>query len=604
MAGLCEGGNEPPGSLKACKSFPFPNIVLSNSKAAISAIGNYLLQPANNDIQQCREDIKKLNKIVHLQWIPYHCGIAGIEAADFLAKKGTTIPLSFSNMLPFHRASTNISSRVRQCFHKSLEDQIKDKHWKDALNSTLPEWPRREAVATFMTVWLITSTAWLYYPAPTACSVDVPTPWTQTTLRLVQHFHLSALWIGRFRQYDYGNVENKRRYGSASPPEYKLNNVKVPVSLHYSDHDALSPRTVRINYKNIVVLDVHFKVCHDVTVVSQRFEASFSFYVSVFRISPDRWTTTTSRCRGIGTKLLEGLMAVMASVFMMAADGDCRHLCKLMAPVRHRWSINDVIGGIRNTDVMLLKEQLPNLIGAYRVPLAQFNHLDFIWGKDAKTLLYDSVKRAKTIQLLQRGEQKQVGEIGMRRSKRTVRKYDSILKVLSSLENANIFLERVILTNSVLLIICGLGSVWRTVGTSLVERVGVKYIKKLRCPYAEACYTYRIQAAIGLHTTVMHITDPPVLLQSPFHKAHDVTYTPCTLNLILVTLCPSAEACHGELQGSSGRKKTETEGDHKDFYTTARLDKCRLRHKMAEDRATGARISTQSVCNQEIPFPK
>ncbi|XP_069699559.1 uncharacterized protein [Periplaneta americana] len=33
----------------------------------------------------------------------------------------------------------------------------------------------------------------------------------------------------------------------------------------------------------------------------------------------------------------------------MAADGDCHHLCKLMAPVRHRWSINDVIGGIRNT---------------------------------------------------------------------------------------------------------------------------------------------------------------------------------------------------------------------------------------------------------------
>ncbi|KAJ4439769.1 hypothetical protein ANN_07897 [Periplaneta americana] len=37
---------------------------------------------------------------------------------------------------------------------------------------------------------------------------------------------------------------------------------------------------------------------------------------------------------------------------LMAADGDCRHLCTLMAPVRHRWSINDVIGGIRNTTVM------------------------------------------------------------------------------------------------------------------------------------------------------------------------------------------------------------------------------------------------------------
>ncbi|KAJ4433343.1 hypothetical protein ANN_15602 [Periplaneta americana] len=34
---------------------------------------------------------------------------------------------------------------------------------------------------------------------------------------------------------------------------------------------------------------------------------------------------------------------------LMAADGDCHHLCKLMAPVRYRWSINDVIGGVRNT---------------------------------------------------------------------------------------------------------------------------------------------------------------------------------------------------------------------------------------------------------------
>ncbi|KAJ4434057.1 hypothetical protein ANN_16376 [Periplaneta americana] len=71
-------------------------------------------------------------------------------------------------------------------------------------------------------------------------------------------------------------------------------------------------------------------------------------------------------------------------------------------------------------------------------------------------------KRAKTAQLLQRGEQKQVGKSGCGVGKRTVpvRKHDSILKALSSLENANIFLERTILSNSVLLTICGLGSVW------------------------------------------------------------------------------------------------------------------------------------------------
>ncbi|KAJ4438630.1 hypothetical protein ANN_14577, partial [Periplaneta americana] len=34
---------------------------------------------------------------------------------------------------------------------------------------------------------------------------------------------------------------------------------------------------------------------------------------------------------------------------LMAADGDWHHLCKLMEPVRHRWSISDVIVEIRNT---------------------------------------------------------------------------------------------------------------------------------------------------------------------------------------------------------------------------------------------------------------
>ncbi|KAJ4451063.1 hypothetical protein ANN_02500 [Periplaneta americana] len=54
------------------------------------------------------------------------------------------------------------------------------------------------------------------------------------------------------------------------------------------------------------------------------------------------------------------------------------------------------------------------------------------------------------------------GKSGCDVGKRTVpvRKYDSILKALSSLENANIFLERTVLNNSVLLAICGLGSVW------------------------------------------------------------------------------------------------------------------------------------------------
>jgi len=42
-------------------------------------------------------------------------------------------------------------------------------------------------------------------------------------------------------------------------------------------------------------------------------------------------------------------------------------------------------------DVLQLYKQLPNPIGSFRVPLTQFNHLDFMWGKDARTLVYDYV---------------------------------------------------------------------------------------------------------------------------------------------------------------------------------------------------------------------
>jgi hypothetical protein len=34
---------------------------------------------------------------------------------------------------------------------------------------------------------------------------------------------------------------------------------------------------------------------------------------------------------------------------------------------------------------------LPNVIGNFRVPLKTFNHLDFMWGKDARSLLYMDV---------------------------------------------------------------------------------------------------------------------------------------------------------------------------------------------------------------------
>ncbi|XP_014207283.1 lipase 3-like [Copidosoma floridanum] len=90
---------------------------------------------------------------------------------------------------------------------------------------------------------------------------------------------------GNFRKFDYGMTMNWLKYRSIKPPQYNLNNVKVPVSLHYSINDWLShPR-----------------------------------------------------------------------------------------------------------DVEKLYTELPNTIGKFRVPDDKFNHIDYLWAKDVKVLVYDKI---------------------------------------------------------------------------------------------------------------------------------------------------------------------------------------------------------------------
>ena len=42
-----------------------------------------------------------------------------------------------------------------------------------------------------------------------------------------------------FRQYDYGALENYIKYKRFTPPDYNLDNVKVPVAVYYSETDWL-----------------------------------------------------------------------------------------------------------------------------------------------------------------------------------------------------------------------------------------------------------------------------------------------------------------------------------------------------------------------------
>ena len=55
-------------------------------------------------------------------------------------------------------------------------------------------------------------------------------------------------------------------------------------------------------------------------------------------------------------------------------------------------------------DVAWLAEGLPNIIEKYRVPLADFNHLDYLWAIDGDTLVYNHlIENIKNFEKAQTG---------------------------------------------------------------------------------------------------------------------------------------------------------------------------------------------------------
>ena len=68
-------------------------VIFCDSKVAILAV-NSNTNPTSSDIIECKNLLRGLyvfSKQVVLQWIPGHCGVAGNERADYLAKQGTFI---------------------------------------------------------------------------------------------------------------------------------------------------------------------------------------------------------------------------------------------------------------------------------------------------------------------------------------------------------------------------------------------------------------------------------------------------------------------------------------------------------------------------------
>ncbi|XP_012265131.1 lipase 3 isoform X5 [Athalia rosae] len=65
------------------------------------------------------------------------------------------------------------------------------------------------------------------------------------------------------------------------------------------------------------------------------------------------------------------------------------NLGKVKVPVTIFYSENDFMTDPR--DVATLAEKLPNCIEKYKIPYPKFNHIDYLWGMDARTLVYNYI---------------------------------------------------------------------------------------------------------------------------------------------------------------------------------------------------------------------
>jgi len=64
-------------------------------------------------------------------------------------------------------------------------------------------------------------------------------------------------------------------------------------------------------------------------------------------------------------------------------------LSKVTAPVAIYWGQNDWL--VQEPDVYRFANAMPNLVKIQRVNHDKWNHVDFVWGIDADTLLYNPI---------------------------------------------------------------------------------------------------------------------------------------------------------------------------------------------------------------------
>jgi len=63
-----------------------------------------------------------------------------------------------------------------------------------------------------------------------------------------------------FRNYDYGIVENHKRYKQQTPPSYDLKKITAPMILFYSANDMVTTKEVTVYSSLFIILLFNFLI--------------------------------------------------------------------------------------------------------------------------------------------------------------------------------------------------------------------------------------------------------------------------------------------------------------------------------------------------------
>ncbi|GFW69667.1 RNase H domain-containing protein [Trichonephila clavipes] len=125
-------------------------VVFYDSKAAIFAV-SFNSPPASSsilDFKKLLQSLPEYSKQIVLQWIPGHCGVTGIQFADYLAKKGASIQQITRKAVPFTSSRHIIKKKLNDLSSRRYTEKNSNNIWWNNLKD-LPMWPKRTAFAEF-----------------------------------------------------------------------------------------------------------------------------------------------------------------------------------------------------------------------------------------------------------------------------------------------------------------------------------------------------------------------------------------------------------------------------------------------------------------------